>query len=77
MESSQRAALSLVRLVAGCLIVVGLLDVGLYLTKCFTPNHRVPVNILHVLLDFIPGFIGIVIFFKAKALARWLEDIIE
>ena len=77
MESSQRAALSLVRLVALCLIAIGLLDVCLYLTKCLEPHQRVPINYLHAILDFIPGFIGIVILIKAKALARWLEDIIE
>jgi hypothetical protein len=77
MESSQRGALSLVRLVAACLIVIGLLDVGLYLTKCFAPNHRVPVNYLIVVLDFIPGLAGIVVLIKAKAIAEWLADMIE
>jgi hypothetical protein len=77
MESSQRGALSLVRLIAGCLMVVGLLDIGLYLAKCFTPNHHVPVNYLIVLLDFIPGFIGIVVLIKSKAIAEWLSDLIE
>ncbi|HXB58162.1 MAG TPA: hypothetical protein VNU95_01275 [Candidatus Acidoferrales bacterium] len=77
MESFQRGALSLVRLVAACLIMVGLLDVCLYLTKCFTPHHRVPVNYLIVLLDFIPGLIGITILVKAKAIAEWLSDMME
>ncbi len=35
MESSQRGALGLVRLIAGCLIVIGLLDAGLYFTEYF------------------------------------------
>ena len=77
MESSQRGALSLVRLVAACLMVVGLLDVGLYLTKCFAPHHRVPVNYLTVFLDFIPGLIGIVMLIKSKAIAEWLSDQLE
>jgi hypothetical protein len=77
MESPHRAALSLVRLVALCLIVVGLLDVCLYLTKCFAPHHRVPVNYLTVLLDFIPGLAGIIVLIKAKAIANWLTDLIE
>jgi hypothetical protein len=77
MESSERGALSFVRLVAACLIVVGLLDVGLYLTRCFAPGHRVPVNFLTVLLDFIPGFLGIVMLIKSKAIAAWLSDMIE
>jgi len=77
MESSERGALSLVRLVAACLIIVGLLDVGLYLTKCFAPGHRVPVNYLKVFLDFIPGLLGIIALIKSKAIAEWLSDMIE
>ena len=77
MESSERGAKSLVRLVAACLIVVGLLDVGLYLTKCFAPGHREPVNFLIVLLDFTPGLLGIVMLIKSKAIANWLSDMIE
>jgi hypothetical protein len=77
MESSQRGALSLVRLVAACLIVVGLLDVGLYLTKCFAPGRHVPVNYLIVFLDFIPGLAGIIVLIKSKAIAEWLSDMIE
>jgi hypothetical protein len=77
MESTQRGALSLVRLVAVCLIVVGLLDVGLYLTKCFAPHHREPVNYLTVFIDFIPGLVGIVALIKAKAIAEWVSDMME
>ena len=77
MESSERGAKSLVRLVAACLIVVGLLDVGLYLTKCFAPSHREPVNFLIVLLDFIPGLLGIFMLIKSKAIADWLSDMLD
>lgn len=77
MESSERGALSLVRLVAACLIIIGLLDVGLYLTKCFAPGHHVPVNFLKVFLDFVPGLLGIVVLIKSKAIAEWLSDMIE
>jgi hypothetical protein len=37
----------------------------------------VPVNYLIVLLDFIPGLIGITILVKAKAIAEWLSDMME
>jgi hypothetical protein len=77
MESSDRAALSLVRLVAGCFIVIGLLDLGLYFTQWLHPQHRLPLNILRIILDSIPILIGIVIFIKAKALAEWLSDLIQ
>jgi hypothetical protein len=84
MESSQRGALGLVRLVAGCCIVVGLLDAGLYFTQYLhlfsTPGHpvsRPPLNILRLLLDSVPIIIGIVIFIKARAIAEWVSDLIE
>lgn len=77
MESSQRGALSLVRLVAGCIIVVGLLDACLYFTQWLHPVHRAPLNIVRVILDSIPIVIGIVMLIKAKAIAEWLSDMIQ
>ena len=89
MESPQRAALSLVRLVAGCLIVIGLLDAGIYFTQYVIPyfqlhnhvqnQHPAPsrLNILRIILDSIPIVAGIVAFIKAKVLAEWLSDLIE
>ena len=77
MESSQRGALSLVRLVAGCIIVMGLLDAGLYFTEWLHPQHRAPLNILRVILDSIPIVIGIVMLIKSKAIAEWLSDMIQ
>lgn len=83
MESSQRGALGLVRLVAGCLIVIGILDAGLYFTQylqLFSQAHhepRQPLNILRVILDSLPVITGIVILIKAKAIAEWVADLIE
>jgi hypothetical protein len=87
MESSERGALSLVRLVAGCLIIFGLLDAGMSLTQYLGPylqqQHHVPVqhspslNIFRLLADSIPIIAGIVIFIKAKAIAEWLSDMIQ
>jgi hypothetical protein len=77
MESSQRGALFLVRLVAGCIIVMGLLDAGLYFTQWLHPPQRAPLNILRVILDSIPIVIGILMFIKSKAIAEWLSDMIQ
>ena len=87
MESSQRGALALVRLVAFCLIVIGVLDAGIYLTQYATPylvaqrhqphSQPVPLNLLRLALDAIPVISGIVILVKARAVAEWLADIIE
>lgn len=77
MESSERGALGLVRLVAGCLIVIGLLDVGLYLTQFFASRNHPTLSILRIVLESIPILIGIIIFIKAKAIAEWLSDLIQ
>lgn len=84
MESSQRGALGLVRLVALCLIVIGILDAGVCLTQYLAPNflpqnhvpHQ-PLKIWRLVLDSIPVIAGIVILIKARAIAEWLADLIE
>jgi hypothetical protein len=87
MESSQRGALGLVRLVAICLIALGLLDAVMCFTQYLTPyfqmhNHvqtqrPAPLNIFRVILDSLPIIAGIVVLIKAKAVAEWLADLIE
>jgi len=85
MESSQRGALGLVRLVAGCCIVIGLLDAGLYFTQFLhlfssSSEHqapRPPLNIVRLLLDSLPIIAGIILFIKARAIAEWVSDLIE
>jgi hypothetical protein len=87
MESSQRGALGLVRLVAICLIVVGLLDSGMYFTQYLTPYFQIhnhvasqppqPLKIYRIVLDSLPIIAGIVILIKARAVAEWLIDKIE
>jgi hypothetical protein len=86
MESSQRGALGLVRLIAGCLIVIGILDAGLYFTEYLhlfssPAQHehapRQPLNLLRLILDSFPIIAGIVIFIKAKAIAEWVSDLVE
>ena len=87
MESSERGALGLVRLVAICIIVVGLLDGGMYFTQYLMPyaatghpspkQHLPPLNILRIALDSIPIITGIAMLVKAKAIAEWVQDWID
>ena len=87
MDSSERAALALVRLVATCVIVLGLLDAGIYFTEYLMPyagmqhhgpnRHLQPLNILRIILDSIPVVAGIVILIKSRAIAEWLSDWIQ
>lgn len=87
MDSSERGSIGLVRIVALCIIVLGLLDGGIYFTQYLMPyagmghpgpnQHLPPVNVLRVVLDSIPIIAGIVILIKAKAIAAWLSDWIQ
>jgi hypothetical protein len=43
MDLPLQGALSFVRLVAACCMVVGLLDTGMYVTKCLLPKQPAPV----------------------------------
>ncbi|HEX3625999.1 MAG TPA: hypothetical protein VH280_11300 [Verrucomicrobiae bacterium] len=87
MESEKRGALGLVRLVAGCIILLGLLDSGIYFTQYLMPlagfqhrdpnQHLGPLDIPRIILDSLPVIAGIVIFIKAKPIAEWLSDWID
>ena len=66
-----------VRFAAACLMVIGLLDTGLYLTQCFEPKHPVPVKILPIVLNSIPFVIGVVILIRTKTVANWISDKFE
>lgn len=87
MDSSERGALGLVRIVAICIILLGLLDCGIYFTQYLMPYasaqrhasapHLPPVNFLRIILDSIPVIAGIVILVRAKAIAEWLSDWIQ
>jgi uncharacterized membrane protein YidH (DUF202 family) len=84
MESSERGALGLVRLLAACIILIGVLDAGLYFTQYLTVfsgarHHSTtpPISVLRIILDSIPIIIGIVMLIKAKAIAEWLSDMIQ
>jgi len=74
MDASQRGALLFVRFIAGCGMVIGLLDTGLYLTKCFEPKHPLPVKIYPIVLNSIPFVIGVVVLIKSRAVAEWLSE---
>ena len=67
----------LVRLVAACVMVIGLLDTGLYLTQCLASKHPVPVKILPIVFNSIPFVIGIVILIRAKAIGNWIANKLE
>ncbi len=77
MDAPPRGALTFVRLVAVCVMVIGLLDVGLYLTECFEPKHRAPVKVFPIISNSIPVFLGIILLVKARAIAHWIAEKFE
>jgi hypothetical protein len=86
MDASLRAALMLVRLIAGCILVIGLLGIGLYVMRCLERAHPavwtlpIVLNSLRVfpmVLNSIPLLIGIAILIRARTIARWIADKFE
>jgi len=74
MEPSERGALSLVRLIAVLLIVVTVLDLGLYWTKCSLSKPQLPVEVLPCLSKLIPAVLGFVGLICARRIAEWISN---
>lgn len=74
-DKSRRKARMLVWLVAGCLFLVGGLDVALYLIQS-RQNHS-GVNLLHCLWLSIPLVAGACLLIKSSALADWIDTWLE
>ena len=74
METPERGALTLVRLIGVILVVWTILDLGLYWALCHNPKNPAPVEVVPVLLKLIPAVVGIVILAKAHAISEWISD---
>jgi len=72
MESSERGALMLVRIVALALIGWAVAEIALYLAV--NHHHQEPVAIGKVIVKSLPLIGGTVILVKARAIADWLSD---
>ena len=77
MDSSERGALTLVRLIGALFILWTILEIGLYLAKCWNPKHPEPVEAIPVLLRVIPAAIGTVVLIKARAVAEWISNLLD
>ena len=77
MEAPERGALTLVRLIGVMLVVATLLELGLYWAKCSIPDHKVPMELIPVLLRLIPAVLGLVVLIKARAIAEWISNVID
>ena len=77
MDAPERGGLTLVRLIGVMLIVATILELGLYWAKCSIPEHKVPVEVIPVVLRLIPAVLGVVVLIKARALAEWISNILD
>jgi hypothetical protein len=77
MDAPERGGLTLVRLVGVMLVVATILELGLYWAKCSLPAHRVPVELIPVLLRLIPALLGIVVLIRARAIADWISNALD
>lgn len=72
MDSSERGALMLVRIVAAALIGWAVMDLALYWVVC--SHNDKPVQIFTCVLKALPLLIGAVMLIRAKSLAEWVSD---
>jgi hypothetical protein len=77
MEAPERGALTLVRLIGVMLLVITVLELGLYLAECFNPRHPQPMQVMPVVLRSLWAVVGVVILVRARAIAEWLSDLLE
>jgi hypothetical protein len=77
MDAPERGGLTLVRLIGVMLVVATILELGLYWAKCSIPEHKVPMEVIPVLLRLIPAVLGVVVLIKARALAEWISNILD
>jgi hypothetical protein len=77
MDAPEHGWLTLVRVVGVMLGVATILELGLYWAECSLPNHRVPLQLVPVLLRLIPAVAGFVVLIKSRAIADWISNILD
>jgi hypothetical protein len=74
MDAPNRGALMLVWCIAGSLIVISVVNIGLYLVVCLMPKEPIPLKFFPFVLKSLPAIFAIVIFVKSKSLAHWISE---
>jgi len=64
----------LVRLLAVVLVLVTILDLGLYWAKCSFAKPPLPVAVLPCVLKLIPAVLGFVGLIMARRIAEWISN---
>jgi hypothetical protein len=74
MEAPERAALKIVWCIAAALIIISIVEIGLYLAEGLMPKQPVPMTVFPFVLKSIPAVLGVVMLIKAKTVAEWISD---
>ncbi len=72
MDAPERKALMLVWLIGGLLVVISVLELGLYWAECAFAKPPVPASVIPCVLKSISALLGLGVFIKSKALAEWI-----
>ena len=75
MDAPERGALTIVRIIAGVLILWTLLELALYWAVC--QHNHTAMKVLPCLLRSLPLLAGVVVLAKARALAEWISNILD
>jgi hypothetical protein len=75
MDASERGAMMLVCSVAIALIGFGLAELAV--TLAADANHQIPVEVLPCVLKSLPVVAGVAILIKSRAIAQWLNDLLD
>ena len=77
MDSPERGALTLVRLIGAVMLLCSLLEVVLLVADAYAIHHPHPVPVLAVILWSVPALLGVAILIKAQAVAEWISNILD
>jgi hypothetical protein len=77
MDAPERGALKLVWCIAGTLVFISVVEIGLYLTVCLLSKPPKPVDILPLVWKSITALVGVVVALKARSIAEWISDTLD
>lgn len=77
MDAPKRGGLTLVRLIGVMLVVATILELGLYWAACTFAKPPARMQAGPVVLRLIPAVLGFGVLFKARAIAAWLDDLLD
>jgi hypothetical protein len=75
MDAPERGALMLVRFIAATLIGWAVVELGLYFMIC--QHDQTSMKMIPCLLKSLPLLAGVIMLIKARALAEWIDSLLD